>query len=314
MACYRPLKAYRAPDGKIAFDSKTGYFDAHLQLACGQCIGCRMERRRSWAIRAMHEAQITHELAREAGSQKPSHSCFLTLTYDDRRIPEDALDEDGEWTRSLYKHHWQNFAKKVRRDLGKFRYLHCGEYGDANGRPHYHALVFGHDFSEDSLPLERGSGGLPLRVSAYLTEAWPHGYHSIGTVDFQSASYVAKYTTKKKTGDLADTNERVDPTTGLTWTVNPEYATMSRNPGLGKAWFDRYHKDVYPSNHVIINGKPFKPPSFYDQLLERRDPALAKRMRTERQGEIRKTIWDYTDERLDTKAELAERRLKNSQR
>ena len=58
MACYTPLDAYKKPGGGVAFDSKEGYYDMPLRLKCGQCIGCRLERTRSWAIRSVHEAQM----------------------------------------------------------------------------------------------------------------------------------------------------------------------------------------------------------------------------------------------------------------
>lgn len=156
MPCFKPLKAYKAPGG-IAFNSRDGYADLPIQLACGQCLGCRLERKRSWAIRSMHEAQ-THE-----------KNCFLTLTYDDAHLPEDH---------SLDVAHWQRFAKRLRKSHGPFRFIHCGEYGDISLRPHYHALLFGVDFGSDSVPV-RTNNSHPLRVSASLSKLWPYGFHTI---------------------------------------------------------------------------------------------------------------------------------------
>lgn len=259
-----------------------------LELACGQCVGCRLERKRWWAIRCVHEAKM-HE-----------RSCFLTLTYDNEHLPEDH---------SLDVSHWQKFAKRLRKKLGPFRFMHCGEYGDETHRPHYHALIFGHDFSEDSVPL-RTNNAQPLRASATLQELWPHGFASIGQVTFDSAAYVASYCTKKKTGEQSESEyERLDPETGEVWSVKPEYATMSRRPGLGTSFFEKYCSDIYPDNFVEINGQKFKPPAFYDELLKKRNPELAQKMKEQRRKTVRDQADNHTPERLAVREKVAKARL-----
>ena len=233
-------------------------------------------------------------------------NCFLTLTYDEENVPED---------RGLVKKDWQNFAKKVRNRLGPFRFMHCGEYGDESLRPHYHALIFGQAF-EDSVPLTPAARGkYSLRVSADLAEMWTGGFHTIGSVTFDSAAYVASYVTKKvilsDAGDYASEHQydRVDPETGECWQVAPEYATMSRGGtggqgGLGKKWFEKFWEDVYPDNFVVMNGKKFKPPGYYDDLLKKKDEALWKKMLEQRKREVRKDEWDYTEDRLRVKEKV----------
>jgi hypothetical protein len=34
----------------------------------------------------------------------------------------------------------------------KLSFYHCGEYGEKQGRPHYHAIIFNHQFS-DLIPI-----------------------------------------------------------------------------------------------------------------------------------------------------------------
>jgi hypothetical protein len=67
MPCYRPLSAWRQPPGEaggkptIVFgkDHKMNWDVAKsLDLPCGQCIGCRLERSRRWAVRISQEAQL----------------------------------------------------------------------------------------------------------------------------------------------------------------------------------------------------------------------------------------------------------------
>lgn len=264
MSCTRPLKAYRGREGGITFSTRDAYYDRHLELACGQCIGCRLRRSRDWAARMMYEA-------REHDS-----NCFLTLTYDDESLPEDhGLDVT----------HWQKFAKRLRRRCGGFRFFHCGEYGPSTLRPHYHACIFGLDFASTRSPLQRAASGHTLYRSPLLDELWPFGYHSIGELTFDSAAYVARYVTKKITGKQADEHyERVDITTGEVFNVRPEYATMSRRPGLGKKFFDEHHQEVYRHDSVIFKGAEYAPPRYFDKLLKDQDPEkLSRVQRTRRQ-------------------------------
>jgi len=279
MGCNSPLTAYKGPGGKITFKAKEGYYDLPLQLACGRCRGCRLRRTRDWAIRAVHEAQM-HE-----------QNCFLTLTYNDKHLPEDH---------GLNVKHWQDFAKRLRK-TGKFRYLHCGEYGEDKLRPHYHACIFGRNFHKDSIPT-RSQNGHPYWISAEIADAWEWGFHTIGELCFDTAAYVASYVFKQINGDLVETkNTRVDPTTGETWTVTPEYATMSRNKGLGHSWFEKYASDLYPHDFAVVNGQKFRPPKYYDQQLEKTQPELWKKIAKARQEHVRKQPEELTPERLQVK-------------
>jgi len=232
-------------------------------------------------------------------------NCFLTLTYD----PEHLVEDQG-----LEVKDWQNFAKKLRRDVGRFRFLHCGEYGDENLRPHFHACVFGQDFTEDRVPWKK-NGEHQLYVSPVLEKIWGKGFVSIGSLTFDSAAYVARYVVKKATGKLAEKKyERVDGETGEVWTVPAEYATMSRNPGLGATWFDKYWKDIYPGDFVVANGKKFRPPKFYDLMLSRKDPEMLKKLKRQRMKFASDRPWDSTPERMEVKEEILERRVTERKR
>lgn len=304
LTCFSPLKAYKGPSG-IVFDSKKGYSDMPIQLRCGQCIGCRLTKQREWSIRAMHEAQMVSETV-DPDTKKHGVNCFLTLTYDDEHLPED---------RSLKLDHWQKFAKRVRRHHGPFRFLHCGEYGPKTLRPHYHALIFGLDFTAGSATAP-GNRTKRLWVSPDVTKLWPYGFHTIGPVNYTTARYVAAYTVKKALGKSKDSAfERVDPSTGECWDVLPEYATMSRRPGLGTSWFEKYHADVYPSNFIISDGKKAPPPSFYDQLLKKKDPSLHEKILHKRKQHLQDNASEHTQTRLDVRSEVTTARtLQNSNR
>lgn len=277
MACFRPLKAYRAQGGGVQFDSRGSASLHPFDLPCGQCIGCRAQRARMWALRAVHEAEMHDK------------NCFLTLTYDNENLPKDG---------SLNMEDWQLFAKRLRERCGRFRFLMCGEYGERTFRPHYHACVFGLDFVETRVRLPRSRGN-PLWTSSVVLESWQKGHISIGELTYESAEYVARYVMKKLTGERSVIyGER-----------RPPFLNASRRPGLGSSWLERYISDVYPSDEVRLDKRKFRPPRFYDDRLSRELPELAASLKAKRISAVGKYAADLTDERLKVREELAERRL-----
>lgn len=235
----------------------------------------------------MHEAQM-----HDANS-------FVTLTYDDSHLPP---------TGGLVLRDWQTFAKRLRKKSGAFRFYHCGEYGDRHGRPHYHALIFGLDFSADRV-LYSESRGNALYTSPTLTETWGMGLSIIGELTFQSAAYVARYCMKKVTGkQAAEHYQTINTETGQVHDVRPEYTTMSRRPGIGSSWFSKYSSDVYPSDQVISNHKPSRPPRFYDSQFELTDPDALALVKDGRRASGRKHRHNNTFERLRVRETIQEKR------
>ena len=270
MTCYHPLLAYKS-EGKVVFN-KPFAFAKGFNLPCGQCIGCRLNYSRQWAIRIMHEAQM-HDA-----------NCFITLTFNQAEL------EKRSNPLSLDVSEYQRFMKRLRKKYGKsIRFFHCGEYGDKNKRPHYHAIIFGMDFPDKKLWSERD--GNKLYTSESLEKLWPYGFSTIGEVTFQSAAYVARYIMKKHKGDGAEDHyTRWCPETGEGTLVDPEYCTMSRKPGIGYQWLQKYKADVYPHDYVVINGHKVKPPRYYDSLLDEQELAQLKAARIEASPE---TITEY---------------------
>ncbi len=274
MVCFHPLTGYRSHGGAVVFDPLKGFRDKPVDLACGQCRGCRLERSRSWALRCAHEAEM-HE-----------RNCFITLTYRDEDLPKG---------RSLCLEDWQKFAKRLRKKLGPFRFFHCGEYGDENLRPHYHACLFGIDFVEDQVFFKREHGSA-LYVSESLGQTWGLGFSTVGTLTLASAAYVARYVIKKVTGDLAERHYGGR---------RPEYATMSRRPGLGSSWFDKFMSDVFPADEVVHEGRSFPVPKFYDSKLGAEELEVYK---VSRRRAARKRIKDLSPERLVVREKCADAR------
>jgi len=249
MPCYRP---WRLPNGNGQV------------LPCGQCRGCRASSAREWSMRCMHEASM-HE-----------QNCFVTLTYDNENLPPHG---------SLDRKAFPSFIKRLRNEIGKVRYYYVGEYGEINGRPHYHALLFGWSPGDKALLSVRK--GFPVFTSELLRSAWRDGLHEVGSVTSQSASYVSRYLKKRITGSwaVAKYGSRV-----------PEFGNMSRNPGIGAGWIDKFRCEVYPVDSVVVRGSEMKPPRYYDLRCERIAPEFMDGVKLSRHCGRRKE--NETPERL----------------
>ena len=190
----------------------------------------------------------------------------------------------------------------------KIRYYHCGEYGDKNFRPHYHAIIFGLEF--DDQKLFTVNNGEKLYTSEKLEKLWPFGFSTIGTVTFESAAYVARYVMKKVNGKNAKNHyERVDSNTGEIYSLVPEYNTMSRRPGIASGWFDKYKDDVYPSDNIHLREKTFRPPKFYDKMYEHLMPNEMEKIKKQRMINMQKHATDNTADRLAVKEQVKNAQL-----
>ena len=290
MPCYHPLQAYRSRQvgEPLRFSRRDGYEDRPVSVPCGRCVGCRLERSRQWAVRCMHEAQLYDD------------NCFLTLTYDEANLPS---------SQSVEIRDFQLFMKKLRRHFEprRIRFLHCGEYGDENLRPHYHAIVFNLDFDDKTLFFV--NNGKRIYVSETLTKIWSNGHASIGDVTFESAAYVARYCMKKLTGDVAAEHYRLSEPVILEdvcWFARaPEYATMSQS--VGRDWFLKFGADVYPKGFVTLRGRKMAPPKAYRRFLEEaalpsevspfNEPSLAAHMKARSMEYGRANAAEETPER-----------------
>lgn len=297
MPCYHPIQAFRSinanKNGKypLIFKKDSPYANRNdsISVPCGNCIGCRLEYSRQWAIRCVHEAQVHEE------------NSFLTLTYDDENIPEN-------W--SINKEDITKFFKRLRKRYeGKtIRYFQAGEYGDKTLRPHYHICLFGHDF-EDKILWKKTEGG-NLYTSEILKELWPFGYNVIGDVTFESAAYVARYIAKKINGKGAEhAYTRVDEETGEVFQVEPERATMSRRPGLGKVWYEKFKSDVFPKDFITIRGKKMFSPKYYTKNLESEDPELFEKIKSKRLLYAEDKEFDNSPNRLEVRKEVKEAQI-----
>lgn len=240
--------------------------DAPILIPCGQCIGCRLARSAQWGARCYHEAQ-THK-----------ENAFITLTFSPEHLPRDGM---------ISKRDCQLFNKRLRKKFSgiPIRIAYCGEYGAKNLRPHYHMLLFGIDFPDKEL--WKVSQGYRYYRSKILEELWPYGFSTTTDVTYESSCYVARYIIKKQTGISYEKNPRVNPNTGEI--LVREFFEPSRRGGLGRDWFEKNWKEVYPLDEVIINGRRLSPSKYYDSLMSKRDPEFMewiKYLRCEKRREL----------------------------
>jgi len=204
---------------------------------CGKCIPCLVNRRRKWVTRLQLEFL--------AGGAR---GAFITLTYDASHLPERG---------TLVPRDLQDFLRELRRQLDnpgpgspllrlfgrRVRYYAVGEYGDRYERPHYHVCLFGLDFltSHEKKALER---------------IWGKGFVHVGNITAASITYVAGYHFKKLD------RERDDGKTYTEWLEGrePEFARMSRRPGIGKGSAEKvaqaYMRSESSRSALVRRGAP----------------------------------------------------------
>lgn len=235
-----------------------------LEVSCGQCIECRLEHSREWAVRMMLE------------SKDYKDNYFVTLTYDDEHLPRNEIYVDGSWIPgygTLDPDSTSSFMKNLRSTYD-YRYHHngirfycCGEYGDELLRPHYHFILFNlpiNDLQYYSLT----QSGYPMFESKLLSDVWKCGNVRISKVSFETCAYVARYVTKKVTGESKDAYYQ---SLGQV----PEFSRMSRRPGIGAAYYDRMKDVIYRDDKLYLPGEKgpivVRPPKYYDKLFEAYD-------------------------------------------
>lgn len=143
-------------------------------IACGKCWQCERTRQDDYIGRCMCEAAY-------------SSWCYtVTLTYADG---PDRLADLAH--RVLTPSHFQKFIRSLRRRGLQIRYFACGEYGDAKGRAHFHAILFG----------QGADPGFPLEIRSRI-DAWPHGLVQWkARPGYDQFRYVVKYLLKRMSED-----------------------------------------------------------------------------------------------------------------
>lgn len=306
MPCHYPVRAYRIGDKEnrslgVVFDLKKGYnIIQDLMMPCGQCLGCKQTRIRSWALRCMHEARMWE------------HNYFVTLTYNDEHLPHDNSLDYGEFQAFMKKvRHWFgifDWKKKKQWPKTKVRFFMCGEYGEI-GRPHYHVLLYNAPIP-DLKYLKDGKGGNRLYTSELISALWNNkGFVTIGSVQYESAAYVAQYC-MNKVGKTDLDYMLTDLETGQQYQRKKEMTRMSLKPGIGAQWYEKYNRDVFPHDRCIVNGVQVAPPKYYSERLKKQNPEAYEEIIIKRHDRSRLRMEDKTEERLLVKEKCLAAKIK----
>lgn len=297
MACFRPLEAHKVREtGEVTLGGKDRHRGSFLELPCGRCVGCFQARAREWSIRMGHEAQLYDS------------NLFVTLDYNPESLPA---------SRSLEYEDFQLFMKRLRKEFkgltkapnGQFpiRFFCAGEYGERFQRPHWHAILFNLRLP-DMVRLLNGTSR-----SAMLEEIWGAGHAVIGDVTPASAAYVAGYTLHKAYARLQDYEDVLNLSTGELTARRREFVTMSRRPGIGAWWYEKFSRDLFPTDHAVQDGRSYKVPGYYwrkyqaDEGVSDNEVEELRERRYQRAEAMDKG--ESSPERRSVREEVARRRL-----
>lgn len=198
------------------------------EFDCGCCPECLSKRARLWSLRCSAEAQ-------------KNIGCMITLTYDQYERDERGRiigELPPDRTIPLSKRDCQLFIKRLRKHFKdkKIKYLITAERGKRTQRAHYHAILFGVDFT-DKIKYKKSDRGNIIYKSATLSKLWNHGICTIDAVNINSA--VARYCTKYCAKDT-----RADDT----------FMLMSRNIG------DDYLLEKFNGISYVLDGYEYSIP------------------------------------------------------
>lgn len=256
MPCYKPIPARQDGPGQRVILWPELHTE-NLALPCGKCIGCKASKATAWAHRCGHEASLW------------DYNTFLTLTYDERHLPEQGHLSDTDLTnflKRLRKYAASTDTNLLQTQNSSVRYFACGEYGRENGRPHFHVLLFNCDFSDGYKVAERGQHD--LFQSDTLHTLWPDGTANYGKATRASANYIAQYTLKKQglnrsTDCDEDGVERPPP-----------FLRMSLKPAIGSKWLEHYKGDLTHGYLLDEGHKNAIPRTYKNKLKKQGDPLI----------------------------------------
>ena len=213
------------------------YMDS-LQLPCGNCLGCRIDKLTLWTARCNYE-------------QIKGANAFVTFTYDDYHLPYN----DGSLFPTLKQEHFHKYMDNIRHKIKSmpilppycrkdFSYFASGEYGDTFNRPHYHVLFFGLDF---------------MAFKKLFDTTWKNGFIKSLPLTSGGVRYVVDYFTKNLvTGEKA---EKEYDNKGI------ERPFKSSSRGLGSELFYTHRDEIRNGDVLKIGSRIIPVPSYYKNLF-----------------------------------------------
>lgn len=207
-----------------------------IEVPCCKCMECRVRRTAEWTRRILDECAIN-----------PESNCFLTLTYDDDHLPLVYNDKTHVVVPTLDPKDLQDFFKRFRKRFAPntIKYYACGEYGDDTNRPHYHIALMGWRPS-----LDRMTKHGRYWSSQDISDVWTMGHNTVGTLNKESAQYVAGYIRKKLYGKADQYAPAIPP-----------FSRQSR--GIGLRYAQQNWRNILSGDGYTVNGKSLGIPRYY---------------------------------------------------
>ena len=231
-----------------------------IAVPCGKCHYCRLRKAYDRAKQAWADARYF------------TYSYFITLTYDEEHLTfMDFCGEDGtiEKVPVLRKDEIREF-KEVLRDRARKRgfqnieYMLSGEYGEKNGRPHYHMILLTDDpeIHQTLYPAERSKTGYNLYGSTALDDIWGKGLIKLSNASTACMAYTARYTLKKSyKGDKDKERKQI---------LGYQEEFISSTPGIGKRYLQEHLTEILRKPTLQLPGtKGVSLPKYYIDWLDK---------------------------------------------
>lgn len=322
---YHPAIFFSGRDHKKYFNYLSENPEDNVQIiACGKCIGCRLDSSRNKANQGFLEVK----------EDKWENAWFITLTIDPDHIyvPEEVIIDKAdkkiyydkyfwsvkkknfqlyeeipespwknpdritftemdnqEWTGTICRRDIQLFMKRLRKYFKEnyghegIRVMYAGEYGETNGLPHYHIILYNTPFPSNTFHTPKLKyGKYYYYQNTILQECWPLGFSDISEASWNNIAYTARYITKKLNG------------TELLWVYaqtghEKEFYGCSNKPGIGYKYYEAHKEDIYDQDQVLVKNLKgshwVKPPKYFDTLLERENPEKWEEIQEKRRWE-----------------------------
>lgn len=347
-------KPYLTKNGKMklrVFGSERPLLDDPnlITIPCGKCIGCRLEYSRQWANRCLLELK-EHDSAYFV--TLTYNDWHVPISQYVNKETGELCD-----VQTLRKRDYQLFMKRLRKAFpnDKIRFYAAGEYGPKTLRPHYHAILFGLHL-DDLEFYENSNQNFPYYWSKGLQKLWDEGENKqnfyekaektslqvyknvlqyiqgckestnplatrgfvlVANVSWETCAYVARYVTKKLTGQVAQFYKEHN--------IEAPFSLMSRKPGIGRSYYDVHLDNLYDYDYINVatsqGGVKFRPPKYFNRLYDVDYPEESERLRQARMNlakEIANCKMSQTDKTymnmLDTEESVKEQSVKTLRR
>lgn len=264
------------------YDSVTGEYFEPIKIPCGQCRSCRIAKSREWANRCVMENTLYPD----------GYNWFITLTYNDENLPQGDVMRSTLCPDDVTKflHDLRQFYERKYNHVG-IRYFYAGEYGDKSKRPHYHMLLYNCPII-DLKHYKYSPTGDEYFTNPDFDKLWNKGFVVIGELNWNSAAYTARYTLKKLNGEVGKDYYTSEG-------VLPEFCRMSRRPGIGLGFFEKFKDKIYTDDTIVLPAPSrdksliVKPPKYFDRKMLESESDLETILLTKEQ---RKQVADICED------------------